>query len=184
MSLSKVTSAFVTGGFIPSSQDMVILESNSYGIAYQAHRRRVSQRVVSSNNFYETGAMHDCVLIDSDEMIQMRGTNVNIAWVGKVLGLFHTRVDGENEAIAFVRYFDVIPPNDDVTSILGCFNLKLAREGITNEWFDIVPVASLTGAVPVLTIDYPIRGLAPEKGDHEKIFHINRFFAASAEIVY
>ena len=168
MSLLKVTSAFVTGGFMPSSQDVVVLESNSYGIAYQAHRRRVSQRVVSSNDFYVAGARHECVLIDSDEMIQMRGNKVNIAWVGKVLGLFHTRVDGENEAIAFVRYFDVIPPNDDVRSIPGCVNLRWAREGITNEWFDIVPVESLTGVVPVLTIDYPIRGLEPEKADAAK----------------
>ena len=184
MSLSKVSSAFVTGGFMPSAQDVVVVESNSYGIAYRSHRRRVSQRVVSSSNFYGTGARHDCVLIDSDQMIEKRGKNVNIVWVGKVLGLFHTRLDGENEAIAFVRYFDVIPVNDDVTSILGCVNLKWAREGSTNEWFDIVPLASLTGVVPVLTIDYKIRGLTPEKPDHDKIFHINRFFAASAEMVY
>ena len=177
MSLSKVKSAFVTGGFMPSSQDVVVIESNSNGIAYQAHQRRVSQRVVSSNDFYGTGARHECVSIDSDEMIQIRGNNVNIAWVGKVLALFHTRVDGENEAIAFLRYFDVIPPKDDVTSILGCVNLKWAQEGITNEWFDIVSVASLTGVVPILTINYPIRGLAPEKPDHEKFFHINRFFS-------
>ena len=140
--------------------------------------------MVSSNNFYGTGARHDCVLIDSDQVVQMRGKNVNILWVGKVLGLFHICIDEDIESIAFVRYFDVIPAKDDVTSILGCASLKWAREGLANVWFDIVPVASLTGVVPVVTTDYQIRGLQPEKAEHEKKCYINTFFVPSAEIIY
>ena len=167
-----------------SSQDVVEVESKRYGNGFHGHRRRVSKRVVSSNILYGTGARHDCVLIESDHVVQMRGKNVNIVWVGKVLGLFHTRTDGDSESIAFVRYFDVTPAKDDVTSILVCVSLNWAREGMRNEWFDIVPVASLTGVVPVVTIHYHIRGFQPEKADHEKIYYISRFFVASAEIIY
>ena len=178
VSLSKVTSAFVTGGFVPTSRDVVRV-NDSYGIIRRKVQRKVSQRLVSSGNFYGKGPRNDCVLIESDVPAKGKG---KFLWVGKVLGLFHMHTGHDVEQVAFVRYFDVVPASNDAMKILGCVNLRWAGEGKRAQWFDIVPVASLCGVVSVLTIDYPIRGLTTEKTDGEKRFHINRFFTDSAEI--
>ena len=180
VSLSKVTSAFVTGGFVPTSKDVVRVNT-SYGISSRQVQIKLSQRLVASGNFYGTGPRNDCALIESEVAPNGKG---KILWVGKVLGLFHIREGHDIEQTAFVRYFDVVPASNEAMRILGCVNLRWSGEGQRAQWFDIVPVASLSGVVSVLTIDYPIRGLCAEKAENEKTFHINRFFTDSAEIKY
>ena len=203
ITMAGVTSTFVTGGFIPTSKDVVRVEGGGYGIKYKDPLQKVSQRIVPSGSFYETEPRKDCVLVESEQAADCKGKKFRVTLEAKVLGMVHLDADGHPEAVAFVRYFDVIPPIDDVMRRLGCVNLSWSGGGTRPQWFDIVPVPSLTGVVPALTIGH-VTQIATEKAVHEKIFHFNKlnlliwtifrvhnfpdllknFFNKSGEIVY
>lgn len=190
--LGRVSSAFVTGGFLPTAKDVKKLHDGTMAIKLESCPRTVSQRIVSSGDFYGTGKRQDCVLIESDQSsTPLKGSRKRIerfAWVGKVLGLFYLHQEDEVESVAFVQYFDVVPAVDLPMEKLGCVNLQWSggenNKGETAAWFDIVPLDSIRGVIPVLTVDYPVRGIVKEKAEQKKFFHINRFFFDSAELVY
>ena len=188
MNLTLVVSGFVSGGFIPSFEDVEVLDGELL-IRYNEPTRKVSQRAVSCRNFYGTGQQRkDFVLIDFDS--SNSGRDKRYVWVRKILGLFHLHwFNANTEEVAFVQYFDVIENDDDLMKELGCVHMKWARENepekipeTTGKWFDVIPVSAIRGTVHVVSIDHEIRKISEPKLWYDQIFHFKCFYSKSNEI--
>lgn len=195
LKLQRVSSAFVSGGFVPSAKHVLDLRSDTL-IRYEEPEISFSQRVVSAGNYYGSGNLkQDCVLVEASVSEIVHPRALRSVWVAKVLGIFRIKSAIDNlttEEVAFVQYFDTIKPTSEAMTELRCVNLRWAREEYDNSsrgekctrWFDIVPASSIRGVVQVVSIDYPIRNISSEKPWYEKTYHINRFFHNPKDILY
>ena len=188
LQLQRVSSAFVSGGFVPTAKNV---NETASGVQLSYHEPVVkkSQRIVSTGSYYKTSKLkQDCVIIEAS------GVNVRdkTAFVAKVLGFFRVNFHSQTNELALVQYFDVIRPTSNAMKELGCVNLRWAREDyLENEgqekcarWFDVIPASSIRGVVQVVSIDYEVKNMVAEKSWYEKTYHINRFFSNPKDIAY
>lgn len=189
LKLQRVSSAFVSGGFIPTSKDVKRTQSG-LNLHFRDPGVTYSQRIVSVGNYYNSGKLkQDCVLVEAD-MQDAHPNSSRTVWVAKVLGLFRVEIMSEVSEIALVQYFDVVESTSQAMKILECVNLRWARAEHFNDddnkscgrWFDIIPAAAIRGVVQVVSVDYAVKGINPEKSWEKRTYHINRFFTNSKDI--
>lgn len=198
--ITQVASGYVNGICTPTSKDLL---GNSNRVVVDESKARKYQRFVSTRGFYNNpGLRQDCVLIQAPGTSENGKVNV---WFGKVLGLFRASSSRQSssqsiseeyeEQFAFVQFFEVKLPQDEIDKALGCVRLTWARGdelierrngiGASNEekerkWFTLLPVSTIRGVVHVVRGDYGIKSKCvwtdmEDVSWEEQHFYVNRF---------
>lgn len=170
----RVKSGRVAGRRTPSSRS-VRVDQSSGSVFVRALDLRVSQRFVCGRGFYgNQNIRQDCVMVETtpDSSAQAGETCI---WFAKLLALFRISGTGEgsefkNETeVAFIQYFDVKEPVDDIDKALGCIRLMWSREQgelgetVSSPWFDLVGIGSLRGVVHIIRGHYGLEHLTEYK---------------------
>ena len=202
----RVSSAYVPG-IMPPSADNV--DKRTGEIRVQQCDLRIPQRIVATRGFYRSPNMRqDSVLIEAETTGDP--TQINL-WVAKVLCIIRVPIrsisEGPSHAseleLAFVQFYDVKLPEDEIDNALRCIKLQWARgyqngalgrnednENISeSKWYSLLPVSSIRGVVHVLRGDYGIegRGTTADMDSvpwEQEVFYINRFYFNSSSTIY
>lgn len=195
--IRRVSSGFVAGGFSPN---LTHFDASSRAVSLQPPSRFENQRIVAARDFAGSkGLRQDCVVIEAQSDNGHRRL-----WVARVLALFrienaggtYANAKSDEKSFAFLQYFDVVPPRDEIDNQLSCLCLKWAQaleyttspgngngvgtDGelsgtLPSKWFDLQPVEVIRGAVHVATTDYGLYG--QQDGNWwDRFFYVNRFY--------
>ena len=203
LKLTRVTSAYVPGIATPNLEQY---DEISNEIKVPADRLRKTQRVVSPRGFYGSSTnRQDSVILaapssNADGKITL--------WVGKVFGIFRTpssslrkRVDVQDQEVAFVQYYEIVPPQDNIDQALHCIRIKwccgdsddaatlTTKMDSGVKWFNLLPISSIRGRVHVVRDEYGMNGNGVTKDMglipwQEQHFYINRFYFDSQDTKY
>lgn len=183
LDIVRVSSAYLTGGFIPTSEHVFRDRNGVNQIRYMEIRRKVSQRVVSCRGFHGSKTLRqDCVMIEREK----HGKSSREVWIGKVLALLRVK----KEEFAFIQYFDATADTDNCMATLQCVNLRISRtDNCDNDrgfgkYYGLVPTGSLRGAVHVVRGDHGSPQTLPESEWPDQIYHVNRFYVDPDEMEY
>lgn len=189
--VQRVNSGFVAGGFVP---DLTNFDRESGTTRLLDPPQFEEQRIVAARFF--AGSDHlrqDCVIIEAQDDSADR-----VLWVAQVLALFRiigkgntSRQIEEESQFAFMQYFDIVAPRDEVDEELNCICMKWALAPEDDEdieshevdvarrpckWFDLQPVNVIRGTVHVATTDYPLPKMKEKICWWDRFFYVNRFF--------
>jgi len=178
--LTCVKSGYIYGGAV-----MTMANLDTEMISIEGHPALLNkyQRVFADPSFGPSKKdMFSVVLIKSD---------VGTYWFGRVLVLFHLRHgDSLQEECAFVQYFDITPPMDEVDKSLRCICLRWStddgkdhslRDPSTatieaGEWYGIIPFRSIVSVHHIVRSNYPLPPFLPKLPWPSHRFYVNRFF--------
>ena len=163
MTLTTVTSAYVPGIETPNLDHYDELSNE---IRVPADQLRKTQRIVSTREFYGSSTLRqDSVLLAAPSSNEDGKITL---WVRKVLGIFRIpssalrkRADIQDQEVAFVQYYEVIRPQDNIDKALQCICMKWCcgdsddaatlRKKMDSgvKWFNLLPVSSIRGRASV-----------------------------------
>lgn len=111
-----------------------------------------------------TKLRQDCVLLAAE-----CESNETSLWVAKVLALFRINIDGNEESVAFVQFFEATKPCEEIERRLNCVCLKWARfeESVStstksfSKCCDIVPFGAIRSKIHLFSTDVALRGMKP-----------------------
>ena len=184
--LEFVKSGFVQGGFTPDLTDYV--SSGNYIAATRLESVTPrQQRIFATSSFGPTKQKLFTYVLITGEV-----EGVHQIWVARLVALFHVKYGQTRQEYAFLQYMQCVDPVDAVDSTLKCICLRwattdevdhttsaLPEQGGTvcvGEWYDIVPVDTIVGAVHVVRSNFSISPFTSVLPWSHHRFYVNRFY--------